>query len=108
MGSVFPHDVPVTANHVVGDGPTKMIGARHGLGSATVASISEFPVAVAGKGPVATFVVVGLPSTIVRQLTIARNDAIGFVPLNAGGTGGPPNPAAIATVMRRHGLTPAP
>src|SRR5205823_2462284 len=39
LGSVFPHDVPVTANHVVGDGPTKMIGARHGLGT-TVASIS--------------------------------------------------------------------
>src|SRR5881275_794117 len=38
--SAFPHDVPATANHVVGDGPTKMIGAKHGLGSATVASIS--------------------------------------------------------------------
>jgi predicted lipoprotein with Yx(FWY)xxD motif len=45
--------MPVTANHLVGDGPTKMIGAKHGLGSPTVASILESPVAVAGKGPVA-------------------------------------------------------
>ena len=80
---MLPHDVPVTANHVVDDGPTKMIGAKHGLGSATVASILESPVAVAGNGPVATFVVAGLPLTMVRQLTIARNDEIGFVPLNA-------------------------
>jgi hypothetical protein len=70
-GSVRPHDAPVTENHVVEEGPTKMIGARHGRGSVTVALISESPVAVAGKGAVATFVVVGLPATVVRQLTIA-------------------------------------
>jgi hypothetical protein len=70
-GSVRPHDAPVTENHVVEEGPTKMIGARHGRGSLTVALISEAPVAVAGKGAVATFVVVGLPATVVRQLTIA-------------------------------------
>jgi hypothetical protein len=70
-GSVCPHDAPVTENHVVEEGPTKMIGARHGRGNVTVALISESPVAVAGKGAVATFVVVGLPATVVRQLTIA-------------------------------------
>jgi hypothetical protein len=70
-GSVRPHDAPVTENHVVEEGPTKMIGARHGRGSVTVALILESPVAVAGKGAVATFVVVGLPATVVRQLTIA-------------------------------------
>src|SRR6266545_1848806 len=66
--SVLPHDVPVTANHVVGDGPTKMIGAKHGLGSPTVASISESPVAVAGNGPVATFVVPGPPPPAFHRL----------------------------------------
>ena len=66
-----PHDAPVTENHAVEEGPTKMIGARHGRGSVTVALILESPVAVAGKGAVTTFVVVGLPATVVRQLTIA-------------------------------------
>jgi hypothetical protein len=39
----------------------KTIGAKHGLGRLRF-------------GPVATFVVAGLPSTMLRQPTIARNE----------------------------------
>src|SRR5262249_39256284 len=68
---------------------TKMIGARHGVGRLTCASISESPVAVAGKGSVATLAVAGAPLITVAQLTIARKLAIGFVPRSGSGAGGP-------------------
>jgi hypothetical protein len=77
----------VTANHVVADGTTKMIGAKHGLGRLTVVWIIESPVVVAGKGSVVTFAVAAAPSTMVRQLTMARNEAMGFVPRRFSGTG---------------------
>src|SRR5262249_5960137 len=86
------------ANHVVGDGPTKIIGARHGVGRLTCASISESPVVVAGKGSVATLAVVGAPLVTVVQLTIARKLAIGFVPRSAAGTGGPSSRTSPCTV----------
>src|SRR5262245_15016315 len=86
------------ANHVVGDGPTKMIGARHGAGRLICASISESPVAVAGKGPVATLAVAGAPLITVVQLTIARKLATGFVPRSASGTGGPLSRTSPSTV----------
>ena len=78
---------PVAANQVVGDGPTKMIGAMHGAGRLTCASIFESPVVVAGKGAVATLAVAGAPPLIVVQLTIATKLGIGFVPCSAAGTG---------------------
>ncbi len=74
---------------MVPDGPTKMIGAKHGLGRLTVVWIFESPVVVAGKGSVVTFVVAAAPSTMVRQLTMARNAGMGFVPLRFSGTGAP-------------------
>ena len=67
----FASYCPVTANHAVAVGPTKMIGAKHGLGRLTVVWIIESPVVDAGKGSVATFAVAAAPSTMVRQLTTA-------------------------------------
>src|SRR5258706_16286076 len=86
------------ANQVVGDGPTKMIGARHGLGRLSCAWISESPVAVAGKGSVATLDVAGAPPIVVMQLTIARKLAAGFLPRSASGTGGPSSRTSPRTV----------
>src|SRR5258706_1896890 len=86
------------ANQVVGDGTTKMIGARHGPGRLTCASISESPVTVAGKGSVATLAVAGAPSIVVVQLTIARKLAAGFLPRSASGTGGPSSRTSPRTV----------
>src|SRR6185369_10111795 len=64
-----------------------MIGARHGVGRLTCALILESPVAVAGKGLVATLAVAGAPPVVVVQLTIATKLAAGFVPRSASGTG---------------------
>src|SRR5215475_9598671 len=86
------------ANQVVGDGPTKMIGARHGVGRLTCASSFESPVVVAGKGSVATLAVAGAPPVVVVQLTIAWNVAIGLVPRSASGTGGPSSRTRPCTV----------
>ena len=78
---------PVTANQApVGD-VTKMIGAKHGDGSATVVSISAFPDALAGTDEVEMFEVVATPAVVVRQLTIALNCGTGFVPCRLRGTG---------------------
>src|SRR5215469_8150895 len=86
------------ANQVVGDGPTKMIGARHGVGRLTCASICESPAAVAGKRPVATLAVAGAPPIVVVQLTIATKLATGFVPRSATGTGGASSRTSPCTV----------
>jgi len=66
---------------------TKTTGVKHGDGRSMVASISELPAALAGTVGVDTFAVVAAPAVVVRQLTIALNWLIGFVPCRFGGTG---------------------
>src|SRR6185369_1273849 len=75
-----------------------MIGARHGVGRLTCALILESPVAVAGKGSVATLAVAGAPPLVVVQLTIATKLAAGFVPRSASGTGGASSRTSPRTV----------
>src|SRR5260370_1220121 len=64
-----------------------MIGAIHGRGSVTLASIFELPAMLALKLPVLTLSTVAVfPVPIAWQLTIARKSGIGFLPRNAAGT----------------------
>src|SRR4249920_3787722 len=85
-GALHRHS-PVVANQAVADGPTKTIGAKHGLGRSRFAMIFASPDGLAGDGAVATFTVVTPPSVGVRQLTTAWKLAIGLVPCSASGTG---------------------
>ena len=73
----------MTANQLPPPDVTKTIGAKHGDGSATFASISAFPVIVAGTGSVETFTVVGAPvASEERQLTTPLNVGEGFTPVD--------------------------
>src|SRR5258708_37615333 len=64
-----------------------MIGAMHGRGIFTLASIFELPAMLALKLPVLTLSTVAVfPVPIAWQLTIARKSGIGFLPRNAAGT----------------------
>src|SRR5712691_4055792 len=65
-----------------------MIGAKHGRGRLTVASISALPAALAGKLPVKTLTVLGDPLAMLRQLTNPRKLGTGFVSLKLAGTAG--------------------
>src|SRR5258708_7364050 len=78
---------PVAANQALFGAVTKMIGAIHGRGSVTLASIFELPAMLALKLPVLTLSTVAVfPVPIAWQLTIARKSGIGFLPRNAAGT----------------------
>src|SRR3954453_7796493 len=60
---------------------TKMIGAKHGLGSWTFASISALPSGPAGTGAVETFVVTAAPlASVDMQLTVTLKNGTGFLP----------------------------
>src|SRR5258708_2729378 len=64
-----------------------MIGAMHGRGIFTLASIFELPAMLALKLPVLTLSTVAVfPVPIDWQLTTARKSGTGFVPRNGGGT----------------------
>jgi hypothetical protein len=55
----------VTANQALVGDVTKMIGAKHGDGSATVVSISASPDGLAGTSAVETFEIVATPAVVV-------------------------------------------
>src|SRR5207237_4746528 len=98
LKSVSQDPAPVTVNHLSSEPDmTKMIGATHGSGSLTTASMVESPVVFAGKPPVVTLAVTTLTSPFpcpfpflssLRQLTSARNCASSLVPRILGGTSG--------------------
>jgi hypothetical protein len=72
----MPYTRPVTANQTAfAPGPTKMMGAKPGCGSATNVSMSASPVVEAGTGSVKI-------GARVSKLTMARKVGIGFVPLS--------------------------
>jgi len=59
---------------------TKMMGARQGWGRLTLASIFEFPAALALKLSVLMLAIVAAPSApMLWQLTTARKSGNGFV-----------------------------
>jgi hypothetical protein len=60
---------------------TNTIGAKHGLGSATLPSNSASPLGVAGNGAVTRLTITAVPLSIDWQLTTARNAACGFRPV---------------------------
>src|SRR6266498_889840 len=78
-----------------------MIGAIQGLGRLSVSSICESPLALAGKRPVETLTVVGLPAaSLLKQLTIALKFGLGFVPprplaMTAGSFGSSTRPETV-------------
>src|ERR1700694_1131166 len=87
----------------MGRDATKMIGAKNGFGRASVAEMSALPDLEAGKRPVVRLT--GFERSVLKPLTIATKERIGFVPpLGAGTKAGSRTSPRTRTVSRPSGL----